>query len=75
MSTDVSSKPPGDPGQTQIAPEAAAAPPKMTRESVTVITTLLVATFVVILNETIMNVALPPPFSGCRPVLCSPWPS
>ncbi|MEZ2390874.1 DHA2 family efflux MFS transporter permease subunit [bacterium RCC_150] len=31
---------------------------KMSRESVTVIVTLLVATFVVILNETIMNVAL-----------------
>ena len=30
----------------------------MSRESVTVIATLLVATFVVILNETIMNVAL-----------------
>jgi DHA2 family lincomycin resistance protein-like MFS transporter len=30
----------------------------MSRESVTIITTLLVATFVVILNETIMNVAL-----------------
>ncbi|WP_426997712.1 DHA2 family efflux MFS transporter permease subunit [Pseudarthrobacter sp. N5] len=32
---------------------------KMSRESVTIIVTLLVATFVVILNETIMNVALP----------------
>jgi MFS transporter, DHA2 family, lincomycin resistance protein len=31
---------------------------KMSRESVTIIVTLLVATFVVILNETIMNVAL-----------------
>ena len=30
----------------------------MSRESVTIIATLLVATFVVILNETIMNVAL-----------------
>jgi len=30
----------------------------MSRESVTIISTLLVATFVVILNETIMNVAL-----------------
>ena len=30
----------------------------MSRESVTIIVTLLVATFVVILNETIMNVAL-----------------
>ncbi|MFI5085566.1 MAG: DHA2 family efflux MFS transporter permease subunit [Actinomycetales bacterium] len=39
-----------------------AAPPqtlKMPRSSVTVIATLLCATFVVILNETIMNVALP----------------
>ncbi|MDP9987090.1 DHA2 family lincomycin resistance protein-like MFS transporter [Arthrobacter oryzae] len=35
-----------------------AAPEKMSRESVTIISTLLVATFVVILNETIMNVAL-----------------
>ncbi|HYH76657.1 MAG TPA: DHA2 family efflux MFS transporter permease subunit, partial [Arthrobacter sp.] len=34
------------------------APAKMSRESVTIIATLLVATFVVILNETIMNVAL-----------------
>jgi len=34
------------------------APEKMSRESVTIIATLLVATFVVILNETIMNVAL-----------------
>jgi DHA2 family lincomycin resistance protein-like MFS transporter len=34
------------------------APEKMSRESVTIISTLLVATFVVILNETIMNVAL-----------------
>ncbi|MBW4095611.1 MAG: DHA2 family efflux MFS transporter permease subunit [Acidobacteria bacterium] len=32
---------------------------KLSRESVAVIATLLVATFVVILNETIMNVALP----------------
>ncbi|WP_434615114.1 DHA2 family efflux MFS transporter permease subunit [Arthrobacter sp. A5] len=37
----------------------AAATTKMPRESVAVIATLLVATFVVILNETIMNVALP----------------
>ncbi|HEX9228304.1 MAG TPA: DHA2 family efflux MFS transporter permease subunit [Arthrobacter sp.] len=61
MSTDVSSKPPGDPApdaQTQVAAEASAQPAKMSRESVTVIATLLVATFVVILNETIMNVAL-----------------
>lgn len=38
---------------------AAAVVPGMSRQSVTVIVTLLVATFVVILNETIMNVALP----------------
>ncbi len=59
MSTDVSSNVPSNP-----APAAATAPgltarsQKMSRESVTIITTLLVATFVVILNETIMNVAL-----------------
>ena len=58
MSTDVSSKRPGDPVRVQAAAEAAAPPAKMSRESVTVIATLLVATFVVILNETIMNVAL-----------------
>ena len=44
------------PGTT--TPAAPAAPAKMSRESVTIIVTLLVATFVVILNETIMNVAL-----------------
>lgn len=61
MSTDVSSNAHGDP----VAPAApasetvtAAGPVKMSRESVTIIVTLLVATFVVILNETIMNVAL-----------------
>ncbi|WP_285241130.1 DHA2 family efflux MFS transporter permease subunit [Pseudarthrobacter sp. MEB009] len=56
MSTEVSPNTSGHP-----APAAAttpAAPEKMSRESVTVIATLLVATFVVILNETIMNVAL-----------------
>jgi DHA2 family lincomycin resistance protein-like MFS transporter len=64
MSTDVSSNAHGDPAQaraaqTQTAGEApAAAPAKISRESVTIIVTLLVATFVVILNETIMNVAL-----------------
>ena len=58
MSTDVSSKPPGDPALAPFAAEVAAPPAKMSRESVTVIATLLVATFVVILNETIMNVAL-----------------
>lgn len=59
MSTDVSSNAHGDsvrgPG---VAETPAAAPVKMSRESVTIIVTLLVATFVVILNETIMNVAL-----------------
>ncbi|XTR51259.1 DHA2 family efflux MFS transporter permease subunit [Pseudarthrobacter sp. So.54] len=58
MSTDVSSKPaaiPRGPGIPAEAPHHAA---KMSRESVTIIATLLVATFVVILNETIMNVAL-----------------
>ncbi len=59
MSTDVSSNAHGDPARSQAAAGApAAAPAKMSRESVTIITTLLVATFVVILNETIMNVAL-----------------
>jgi MFS transporter, DHA2 family, lincomycin resistance protein len=64
MSTDVSSNAHGDPAparaaQTQTAGAApAAAPAKISRESVTIIVTLLVATFVVILNETIMNVAL-----------------
>ncbi|WP_226760882.1 DHA2 family efflux MFS transporter permease subunit, partial [Arthrobacter sp. SO3] len=58
MSTDVSSKPPGDPAQAQGADGVATPPAKMSRESVTIIGTLLVATFVVILNETIMNVAL-----------------
>ncbi|WP_346926158.1 DHA2 family efflux MFS transporter permease subunit [uncultured Arthrobacter sp.] len=67
MPTDVSSKTPGDPVQTAPAEQTvqtpaaggtAAPPAKMSRESVTVIATLLVATFVVILNETIMNVAL-----------------
>lgn len=62
MSTEVSSNPSGKPGKPgQPGPVAAlksAAPEKMSRESVTIIATLLVATFVVILNETIMNVAL-----------------
>ncbi|MBB6406445.1 MDR family MFS transporter [Arthrobacter sp. AZCC_0090] len=55
MSTDVTSDAHGNPVPgtgTQKASD------KMSRESVTVIVTLLVATFVVILNETIMNVAL-----------------
>jgi DHA2 family lincomycin resistance protein-like MFS transporter len=64
MPAEVSSKAHGDPAQaarTDIRPAPAAppAPPeKLSRESVTIIATLLVATFVVILNETIMNVAL-----------------
>ncbi|WP_353710987.1 MDR family MFS transporter [Arthrobacter sp. K5] len=69
MSTNVTSNSSGEPAREPAAPvvtpagapaSPAAAPPsdKMSRESVTVIVTLLVATFVVILNETIMNVAL-----------------
>ena len=72
MSTDVSSNASGDPAPGAAPaipapttpprpPQRATAPPapaKMSRESVTIIATLLVATFVVILNETIMNVAL-----------------
>ena len=73
MSIEVSSNSPGEPGEPGAAlnPPAGAATEtkhaaptgtlpvyKMSRESVTVIVTLLVATFVVILNETIMNVAL-----------------
>jgi DHA2 family lincomycin resistance protein-like MFS transporter len=62
MSTELSSNAKGDPGQAagvQAAAQAApATPAKMSRDSVTIIATLLVATFVVILNETIMNVAL-----------------
>ncbi|HEY8699990.1 MAG TPA: MDR family MFS transporter [Arthrobacter sp.] len=56
MSTELSSNPHGEPVQAGQAKPSA--PEKMSRESVTIITTLLVATFVVILNETIMNVAL-----------------
>jgi DHA2 family lincomycin resistance protein-like MFS transporter len=56
MSTEVS---PNASGQSVTAAGTKpAAPEKMSRESVTIISTLLVATFVVILNETIMNVAL-----------------
>src|SRR6476620_3902076 len=68
MSTNVTSDSHGEPVQEPAAPVASpnAAPSptgalpadKMSRESVTIIVTLLVATFVVILNETIMNVAL-----------------
>ncbi|SEQ74004.1 DHA2 family efflux MFS transporter permease subunit [Arthrobacter sp. OV608] len=56
MSTEVSPNASGKSVQTEGTTPAA--PEKMSRESVTVISTLLVATFVVILNETIMNVAL-----------------
>lgn len=56
MSTEVSSNASGRPGPVP-APKSSV-PEKMSRESVTIIATLLVATFVVILNETIMNVAL-----------------
>ncbi len=45
--------------KTSAQTSVSAASMKMSKESVVVITTLLVATFVVILNETIMNVALP----------------
>jgi DHA2 family lincomycin resistance protein-like MFS transporter len=60
MSTDVSSNASGqEAGQSgQPAASKSSASEKMPRESVTIIATLLVATFVVILNETIMNVAL-----------------
>ncbi|CAI3790969.1 DHA2 family efflux MFS transporter permease subunit [Pseudarthrobacter sp. MM222] len=59
MPTDVSSKSPREPAQVAQTPAGGAGPSrKMSRESVTIIVTLLVATFVVILNETIMNVAL-----------------
>ncbi|ALV41242.1 MFS transporter [Pseudarthrobacter sulfonivorans] len=56
MSTEVSSNASGRPGP--VAAPKSSVPEKMSRESVTIIATLLVATFVVILNETIMNVAL-----------------
>lgn len=56
MSTEVSPNTSGQPAPAVATTPAA--PEKMSRESVTVIATLLVATFVVILNETIMNVAL-----------------
>lgn len=63
MSTDDSSSPHGDPAQVGTAEfksiHQMTQPQKLSRESVTIIVTLLVATFVVILNETIMNVALP----------------
>jgi DHA2 family lincomycin resistance protein-like MFS transporter len=67
MPSNVSSKTSGEPAPAaQIpassaslaAPAAGRPADKMSRESVTIIVTLLVATFVVILNETIMNVAL-----------------
>lgn len=56
MSTEASPNAKGQAVQSQGT--EAAAPEKMSREAVTIISTLLVATFVVILNETIMNVAL-----------------
>jgi DHA2 family lincomycin resistance protein-like MFS transporter len=56
MSTELSPNAHGEP--VQAAEAKLSAPEKMSRESVTIIATLLVATFVVILNETIMNVAL-----------------
>ncbi|MEV7456026.1 DHA2 family efflux MFS transporter permease subunit [Pseudarthrobacter oxydans] len=56
MSTEVSPNASGQSVHTEGTTPAA--PEKMSRESVTIISTLLVATFVVILNETIMNVAL-----------------
>ncbi|MFJ6356755.1 DHA2 family efflux MFS transporter permease subunit [Pseudarthrobacter oxydans] len=56
MSTEVSPNASGQSVHTKGTTPAA--PEKMSRESVTIISTLLVATFVVILNETIMNVAL-----------------
>jgi DHA2 family lincomycin resistance protein-like MFS transporter len=59
MSTEVSPNASGQPDQAgQVAGSKSSAPEKMSRESVTIIVTLLVATFVVILNETIMNVAM-----------------
>jgi DHA2 family lincomycin resistance protein-like MFS transporter len=60
MSRDLSSHAQGEPVLTDPAAvtPGAASQNRMSRESVTVIVTLLVATFVVILNETIMNVAL-----------------
>lgn len=56
MSTEASPNAKGQAVQSQGT--EAATPEKMSREAVTIISTLLVATFVVILNETIMNVAL-----------------
>ncbi|MFF2346764.1 DHA2 family efflux MFS transporter permease subunit [Pseudarthrobacter sp. NPDC058119] len=64
MSTEVSPNASGQPAPHQGLGEGIrqgtppAAPEKMSHEAVTIISTLLVATFVVILNETIMNVAL-----------------
>lgn len=55
MSTDVTSDAHGKPRPETATQQAS---DRMSRESVTIIVTLLVATFVVILNETIMNVAL-----------------
>lgn len=59
MSTEVSPAGRRDPEQAGAAAEVRApGPEKLSKQSVTIIATLLVATFVVILNETIMNVAL-----------------
>ncbi len=55
MSTDVTSGATGSPVPETGTQQSS---DRMSRESVTVIVTLLVATFVVILNETIINVAL-----------------
>ncbi|WP_284976696.1 MDR family MFS transporter [Arthrobacter sp. efr-133-TYG-104] len=54
----VPSRPETSADTARKAPASGTTSDKMSRESVTVIVTLLVATFVVILNETIMNVAL-----------------
>jgi len=58
MSTDAPPTTYSGPAQLGAARDKAAGPEKLSRQSVTIIATLLVATFVVILNETIMNVAL-----------------
>jgi DHA2 family lincomycin resistance protein-like MFS transporter len=58
MSTETSPNSGGPSVQAPGQETQSGAPEKMSREAVTIISTLLVATFVVILNETIMNVAL-----------------
>ncbi|OUM45533.1 MDR family MFS transporter [Arthrobacter sedimenti] len=57
MATNVSPNASGP--SVQVSGSRPSASDRLSRESVTIISTLLVATFVVILNETIMNVALP----------------